>query len=182
MSIKSEVLSPDLALQIRLMQASQTTLDRFFIVAMRRAVDLTYGLIKPNVPRKTGRAAGSLRKGVWGYGMRLMGTVGFYDGEVYYINVVEHGARKHSLVKRKGRGGSQKQRARREETLTRRIEKGLNNKYQAVMINGKWVSIAVHPGFSRRGFMASGYAAARPVVAAEMKKAADQALNAMAVK
>lgn len=181
MSYKLTVESKDIDRQIKLLSMSDKFLDDQFADGMKHAVDVIYREIKPNIPNKTGQAEKEFRKGVFGYGRTLTGAVGWFGQvDAWYINIVEHGARKHSLKPVKG--SSQKGRARREEKLDRQLARGKGPVGSHFMIDGKWVTKAVHTGFSPRGFMAAGLAAVLPRVNAEMKKAADQALEKMTVK
>lgn len=182
MSIKVEVSSPDLDKQIRLLQQSDKFLDRYFAQHMQKSVDLTYDLIYPNIPRgSSGLAAREFSKGIFGFGRTLTGAVGWFSGtRAWYINIVEHGANKHSLLPTKGR--SQKQRQRRAARLEKQLERGKGIKGVHVLMNGQWVTVSVHPGFGGSHFMKQGFEAAKPRVEEEMKKGADAALNAMAVK
>ena len=177
MSIKVDVFSPDLERQISLLQQSQRFLDKHFHLRMKNSVEMTYGIASPKVPHgETGKAAGALRRGVYGFGKSLIGTVGFYDGEVYYINIVEHGAKRHSLV-----GGSKNRSEAARRRLARQEQRG-KLKAAHVFIGNRWVTMTIHPGFSKRGFMAASFSAARPRVEGEMKAGADDALAEMVVR
>jgi hypothetical protein len=179
MSIKVDVLAPDLEKQIHLLRQTDKILDRQFAGAMTRSVENTYRLILPNVPRgRTGKAAGSFRRDVFGYGRTLAGVVGWFGSKVdaWYINIVEHGAKPHSLVK-----GSKNRSKAQQERLTKRISRG-SLKTAHVNVNGRWVSMQVHPGFSQRGFMEKGFSSAQPLVNAEFSRAADAALAEQVVR
>jgi len=138
---------------------------------------MTYNAIEPNIPQRSGKAAGSFRRQVTGFGSRLQGEVGWWGNVgAWYINIVEHGARSHSL-KAKSKQRTRKDRARFEKRVERGTLKGAH-----VLINGRWVTMPVHPGFSKRGFMAAGFSAVKPLVMKAMERAAERSLEEQAVK
>ena len=156
---------------IRFLEQYPKILDKHTFPAMQKAVGVAYNKIQPTIPVRTGAARGAFFKEVLGFGKSLTGVVGFRGGKgaPYHINIVEYGARPHSLVK------SSRQRSRAAfARFERRAEKG-TLRGAHVNINGQWVTIAKHPGFSKRGFMAAGFSAAQPILNSEMQKAADNA-------
>jgi hypothetical protein len=80
------------------------------------------------------------------------------------------------------KGTSSKQRKRRGDSYQKRIEKDKLRStagYSVKLSNG-WITMSekvVHPGFSRRGFMAAGFSASQPIYNAEMQKAVQNAFN-----
>lgn len=178
MSVVYRVISPDVKAQIEKLERADSIFDKHFLGAMRGAVAMTYNAIEANIPRRTGKAAGSIRREVSGFGRQLEGQVGWWGNDVdaWYINIVEHGARSHSLAA-KSKQRTKKARAR----FEKRLERGTLNAAH-VFINGRWVTMKVHPGFSKRGFMAAGYSAIKPLVERDMQQASERALNEQAVK
>jgi hypothetical protein len=179
MSIKVTVVADDVQKQAALLAQTDRILDRHFYQAMIKSVDLTHDLISPNIPRRTGEAAGSFRKGVFGFGRTLAGAVGWFGDlakKTWYVNIVNSGARQHSLVK-----NSKNRSQGAQDRLAKRAERGTLRSAQ-VNINGRWVTMRIHPGFSKRDFMGSGFRAAQPIVNAEMKIAADAALAEQVVR
>lgn len=178
MSITARVISPDLQKQIQLLERSPQILDKHFRVSIDGAVNMTYHAIEANIPNRTGKALGSFRREVFGYASALQGMVGWWGDnvEAWYINIVERGARSHSLVA-KSKQRTKKARAR----FEKRVERGTLQS-APVFINGNWVTMRVHPGFSKRGFMAAGFSAIKPLVIREFERAGERALAEQAVK
>lgn len=178
MSIVVRVVAPELQKQIQLLDKATPIFNKHFSAAFRGAVNMAYYAIEPNIPRRTGKAAGSFRREVRGFGSSFEGEVGWFGGYVkaWYINIVEHGARSHSLVT----GSKQRTKSARKK-FEKRVERGTLGGAH-VFINGNWVTMRVHPGFSKRGFMAAGYSAVKPLVKMEIARAAENALAEQAVK
>lgn len=153
-------------------------LDKYASSAMKRVVSKTASSIKPNIPVRMGASQAAFFNEILGYGATLTGVVGFRGGKgaPYHINIVEHGARPHSLVKR-----SRQRTASAFARFQKRQERG-TLRGAHVLINGTWVTMASHPGFSKRGFMAAGFSAAQPMANAEMQKAVDNAFQEVATK
>lgn len=149
------------------------TLDRAAIGGMKKTVGFAYKFILPRIPVRTGAARGVFFQDVLGFGGSLTGVVGFRGGggAPYHINIVEHGARPHSL-KAKSKSRSEAQRRRFESRVAKGTLKG-----QHINVNGTWVTVAKHPGFSKRGFMAAGFSAAQPIFNKEMQSAVDKAFQ-----
>jgi len=158
---------------VRYLENYPKILDKHTYPGMKKTVDGAHKFIYPRIPIKSGASRGAFFKEVLGFGKTLTGVVGFRGGKgaPYHINIVEHGARSHSLVS-KSRSRSASQRARYEK----RKEKGKLTS-QHFMVNGRWVTKADHPGFSKRGFMAAGFSASQPIFNHEMQAAADAAFN-----
>lgn len=156
-------------------------LDSRIAPGLRHTLKVAKDEIIRRYPNKTGRALEYLDSVVLGYGKSITGVAGFKGGKgaPWYVNIVEHGARKHTLAPtgRKKNSGSVQQRARAESKLNSRLAAGKSIAGTHVFVNGEWRTIAVHPGFSRRGFMAAGFSAALPVYQAEMQKAVQGAFD-----
>lgn len=156
-------------------------LDRNIEPGLKKTLAVAKDMVLRRVPVRTGRAHKYLETAVFGFGSHITGVVG-WPGEKdapWYINIVEYGARKHSLAPtgRRKNSGSVAQRARAEQKLEERMAKGKSLVGTPVFINGEWRTVRVHPGFSKRGFMAAGFSAALPVFQAEMQKAVTTAFN-----
>lgn len=158
---------------VRFLSDYPKKLDKAAIGGMNKTVDFTYKYVLPRIPVRTGAARGAFFKDVLGFGGSLTGVVGFRGGKgaPYHINIVEYGARPHSLVK-----GSKQRTQAAFGRFERRAARGTLTGAH-VNINGQWVTIAKHPGFSKRGFMAAGFSAAQPIFNKEMQAAADKAFQ-----
>lgn len=174
----AEGTQENFAEMVRFLSNYPKKLDKAAIGGMNKTVDFAYKYVLPRIPVRTGAAKGSFFKDVLGFGGTLTGVVGFRGGKgaPYHINIVEHGARSHSL-KSRSRSRTTSQRAR----FERRVERG-TLAGQHVNINGQWVTVAKHPGFSKRGFMAAGFSAAQPIFNREMQAAADKAFQEITTK
>lgn len=161
-------------------------LDSRIAPGLRRTLKVAKDEIMKRYPNKTGRALDYLDSVVLGYGRSITGVAGFKGGKdaPWYVNIVEHGARKHSLAPtgRRKNSGSVQQRARAEKRLEKQLAAGKSIKGTHIFVNGEWRTITIHPGFSRRGFMAAGFAAALPVYEAEMQKAVQGAFDEVTKK
>ena len=160
---------------LRYLEQFPKKLDRALSPGMQRTIGAAYAFILPRIPVRpgSGKARAALEKEILGYGKTITGVVGFPGGKgaPHYINIVEYGARPHSL-KAKSKSRTTAQRARYEK----RLEKGTLTG-QHFMVNGQWVTKANHPGFSKRGFMAAGFSAAKPIFEKEMQIAVENTFN-----
>jgi hypothetical protein len=157
-SIKASIQSPDLQRQIDLLKFYPEVVEKHFRGMLKRNVSALYNLIKPMIPRQTGRAQSKFKKSVAGKGISLTGRVGWWgQGQPWYINVVEHGAEAHPIEPRERNGYLR-------------------------LLNGEFVKRVDHPGFSKRGFIAAGYSALKPMIDADLKQAGDAVTAEMAVK
>jgi hypothetical protein len=158
---------------IRYLERFPKILDKHAAPGMKRIVTLTARQILPHIPLRTGASRNALFSAIYGFGKTLTGVVGFRGGRnaPWYINVVEHGARPHSLVK-----GAKQRSVSAFARFQKRMESGALRGAH-VFIGGQWRTIKSHPGLSRLGFMAAGYSAAQPIFNAEMQTAADAAIQ-----
>jgi len=148
-------------------------LDSHAFPAMKGVVAKAQAYIEPRIPVRTGAAKSAFFGEVLGYGKTLTGVVGFRGGKgaPYHINIIEHGARAHSLVK----GSKQRTRAA-FSRFQKRAERG-SIAGAHVDINGRWVTMTIHPGVASRGFMAAGFQHVKPILNDEMQKAVDAAFS-----
>jgi len=154
MSIKVGVIQdPELQELIFLLNQYPEIANKYFRPALKQAVTVLEGMVRPRIPRATGKAEATFGSKVSGGGLSLYGRagltgrVGWFDyDDPWYINVVEYGAKAHEI-----------------------------NSFAPGL--GKY--IGTHPGFSAVGFMAAGYSAAQPVIEALMDAANDATLQAL---
>jgi len=163
-------------------------LDRKVEPVLRKTIQVAKSSILSSLSSRkfaTGRAYNALEDAILGFGSHITGVVGFPGGKdsPWYINIVEHGARRHSLAptgrrnKYGGTSGSRQQRERREAALEKKLAAGKSLSGQHVFIGGEWRTVRVHPGFSAAGFMAKGFSLAKPVFDEGMQKAVQNAFN-----
>lgn len=158
MSYKVGVLDADLSRQIELLKWFPEVLKKHFVPVFRRDVKALEGRIRPTIPVLSGRAQQTFGSKVTGTGVNVTGRVGWYDkNDPWYPNIVEYGAKPHSLSK--------------------------DNQRIPVFIEGAgWRMMDKHPGFSARGFMAAGYSAMQPMINADMAQANEAVVNDLALK
>lgn len=179
--IKVGVLAPDLDKQIGLLKLYPEILEKHFGPTLKRDVMALAERIRPTVPVLSGKAQRTLSAKVTGKGINLTGNVGWRGKNApWYINIVEHGAIPHPLNKGVSIRGSKKK--------TVLFQKHINNPNRVsaggipVKINGRWVTMESHPGFSKRGFMAAGYSAMQPIINADMAQANEGVVKELAIK
>lgn len=162
-----------LADMLRYLEQHPKKLDAALLPGMQKTISAASAVILPKIPVRTGRARAALEKEILGFGRTITGVVGFKGGKTapWYINIVEYGARPHSL-KAKTKSRTASQRARYEKRLSQNKLAG-----QHFMVNGQWVTKSNHPGFSKRGFMAAGFSAAKPIFDHEMQAAVENTFN-----
>lgn len=113
-------------------------------------------LVLAGVPRRTGKAAGAIRRKVSGAGIAMEGHYGWYGNNMpWYINVVEHGAVAHEIKLRKPGGW--------------------------LHFGSTFTKVVNHPGFAKVGFMAAAYASLQPVMDAELLRANEAVLQELVV-
>jgi len=146
-------------------------LDPHTSTAMKGAVAKAEAFIEPRIPVRTGAAKAVFFGEVLGFGKTLTGVVGFRGGKgaPYHINIVEHGARPHSLVK-----NSRQRTTAAFARFQKRAESG-RLRGAHININGTWVTKTKHPGFASRGFMKAGFEHVKPILNHEMQKAVEDA-------
>ena len=155
--------------------------------ALKRAVNHLSALIKPTIPSPgtygTGRAAKTFGARVVGMGNinKLRGEVGWYDKtDPWYMNIVEHGAKRHFLAPGQSNRGRSKGLAM-HKAITRGAELGVKYVKYPVFIRGVgWRGMDVHPGFGGRFFLKSGYEKGKPLVDQELSAANEQVAKDLA--
>lgn len=156
--------------------------EKHYRPAVKRSIEGLRALITGNIPRgATGRAASTFGAKVTGKGFRIKGQVGWYDkSDPYYPNVLEYGARPHTLNK-----GS-KSRTRREFAAFKAYANNPVTKSMGssggvpVLVKGSWKTIHIHPGMQAMGFMASGYSTYQPIVENDLFMANERILGEFA--
>lgn len=94
--------------------------------AMQASVKPIAAAAKANAPALTGKTRRSIGSRVTGKGTKVTGKIGSFMTE-WYPNVVEHGAKAHTI--NDSEGGTH------------------------VLVKGQWKTITKHPGFEGRFFM-----------------------------
>lgn len=98
MSFKVTIQAPDLTRQIELLKFYPEISEKHFYPAVQGAVRDMGALIRPNIPVRTGTAVSTFKTKVLGRGINIEGRVGWWGkGQTWYINIVEYGARAHSM-------------------------------------------------------------------------------------
>lgn len=145
--------------------------EKHYRPAMSRDVKALESRIGQDVPIMSGRASDTFGSKVSGRGFRISGRVGWYDkGDPYYINIVEHGAKPHSLVK--GTNSRTFLGKRKFESQDRSGSLA----GQPVFIGGEWRTIRKHPGMAPRGFMMAGYQSSQGMIESDMFTANERIL------
>lgn len=158
--IQASITSPDLMRQIDYLKAYPDISDRFYRPVMSTSVKGLASAILPNIPVRTGRARSDFGSKVTGKGIKMTGRVGWYDkGDVWYPNVLEHGAVEHSIVPSKAR------------MLAFEGSSGT-----------VFTAHVRHPGLRPLGFMKSGFDRLKPMIEQLFAGAAEQIVNSMKVK
>lgn len=176
MAYKISLTSSDVDRQINILKYFPEIASARYRPALKRSSDELAAVIRPTIPILTGKAQSTFGSRVSGTKIEsLQAQVGWYDkGDPWYINIVEYGARAHKLEK-----GSSSRSKRAQAALAgpdRKIGRGVH-----VKIGDRWVTMEVHPGFSKRGFMAAGYSAAQPLVNYELAQANEAVVRDLAV-
>lgn len=179
MSIQASISSPDLTRQIEVLKLFPEITARHYRPALDSAVRELEAQIRPNIPVSFGRAKQTFHSQVSGRNIEnLKGQVGWFgsQNDAWYINIVEYGARQHPLKSAQGiRSGSRNAR------FQSALAQGEKFGGQSIYIKGAgWRTMAIHPGFSARGFLAAGYSASQPLVEREMGAAGDKVVAELA--
>lgn len=176
MSIQATINSPDLIAQIAVLKHFPQITARHYIPALKRSTAAVEAVVRPMIPRRTGKAAETFGSKVTGRAIQnLSGRVGWFDkDDPWYINVVEHGARQHPMA-----GGSVRSKSK-FNRFQSALERGESFGGVHVFIGGGWRTMSIHPGFAMRGFLAAGYAATQPIIEREMGAAGDAVVNELA--
>lgn len=136
MSLKAEVLSPDLQKQLELLEQFPDIVDQEYRPAMEHATGVIEARIAPNIP--SARAKAEFGSKVEGKGLGITGVVGFF-GSFWQINILEYGAAAHQIPK--------------------------INPRRPIKLPDGWVMGPIrHPGFGARGFMKAGFSVSQQVV------------------
>lgn len=173
-----KLTSSDVDRQINILQSFPEIATARYRPALKRSADELAAVIRPTIPILTGKAQSTFGSRVSGTKIEsLQAQVGWYDeGDPWYPNIVEYGARAHPLTK-----GSDVRGKGRWKRFEKNLKSGAAGKRgQAVMIKGEWKTIKIHPGFSKRGFMAAGYSAAQPLVNYELAQANEAVVRDLA--
>lgn len=176
--IKVDMTSPDLDRQIELLKLYPEVLEKHFKPVLMSSVKALEARIRPNIPTKSGKAAKSFGSKVTGKGINLTGRVGWYDkNDPWYPNVLEYGARPHPISSGVRTHGF---------TVNTSMERRAANRkfYETgthVKIGNRWVTMKVHPGFSRRGFMLAGFSAMKPIILASLAQANEGVVKDLAL-
>jgi hypothetical protein len=179
--IKVGILAPDLERQMELLKAYPEIVEKHFGPTLKRDVKTLAERIRPTIPVLSGKAQRTFASKVTGKGINLTGTVGWYKkNSPWYINIVEHGAKPHPLNKGVSIRNSNKRTALFNAHISNpnRVRVG----GVPVKIGDRWVTMEAHPGFSKRGFMAAGYAAMGGLINADMAQASEGVVKELAIK
>lgn len=147
----------DLQRQIELLKFYPEIFDKHFYPAMQDAAEIVKKAISPKIPRRSGYIATTLGSKVshskaLGTSARIGYGKRFTDFPAWYIGPLNTGSRPHDF-----------------------------SQARHVLINGKWVTMTHHPGFSGRHFQEAGMAESTPAVNNRMAQAADQVVKELAV-
>lgn len=173
MSIKMQITAPRLDQASKALAQYPEIADKYHRVALRAAVNQIADLVKPLTPELTGTAREEFATRVamenmstsqdksfgaentTGFGTQfLVGRVGWF-GKVksWYIRIVEAGAKPHTIS---------------------------DPEKSHVKIGGEWRSMSEHPGFAARKFFISKENQAKEIAQAEIEKAGQLILAALA--
>jgi len=154
---KIDMTSNDLDKQIALLKFFPEVVEKHFRKLLVTDVSKLWSVIRGQIPKRTGKAMSKFRKSVTVKGINLSGKVGWWgSNQPWYINVVEYGARAHEIKAKPGKW--------------LRLQ------------GGRYVKSVRHPGMSKRGFMAAGFAALKPMIDADMLAAGNAVLKELEVK
>ena len=157
--------------------------EKHYRPTLRRSIDGLRALIATHIPRgATGKAASTFGAKMSGKGFRIKGQVGWYDkADPYYPNVLEYGARPHSLSK----GASIRSKSA-FAAFKSLLSGDFSVKQQGaaggthVLVKGSWKTINIHPGVEAMGFMASGYSTYKPIIENDLFMANERILADLA--
>jgi len=171
MSIKMSMRSTGVDEMMAVLEHFPELAEKHYRPALKRDVSALENRIASNIPIRSGRASDTFGSKISGRGFRMSGKVGWFDkGDPYYINIVEHGAKAHSLVK----GATSRTFFGKRDFERRERSGSLVGK--AVPIGGEWRTIRRHPGMSARGFMLAGYSSVQPMIESDMFQANERIL------
>ena len=167
--IKIDMTTENIDRQVLLLQEYPEIARRHFLPAVKRATLILSAYIRPTIPSPgrfgTGRARSDFQTKVTGTTIQnIQGRVGF--SKAWWMNVVEHGARRHPLQAKstiRTRSGA---------NAFSVYERQYGQFKTPVLIKGVgWRKMAIHPGFGGRHFMQAGADRGAPQVTAELAKA-----------
>lgn len=182
MAIQATINSPDLNAQIEILKHFPQITAKHYVPALKTSVAAIAAVVRPLIPRRTGRSAQTFGTKVSGRSIQnLAGRVGWFDkDDPWQINIVEYGAKRHFIAPK----SSNRTRGRRlaaYQAMDSAKELGINFLAWPVFIQGVgWRRMDIHPGFAARGFLAAGYAATKPIVEREMGAAGEKVVNELA--
>lgn len=169
--IKVDMSANELDRQIELLKVYPEILEKHFVPVLKRDVKLLEARIKPTIPVLSGKAQRAFGSKVTGKGVNLTGRVGWYDKkDPWYPNVLEYGAKAHPLSK----GSSI--RSKKAASIS-----GGSMSGTPVKIGDRWVTMKIHPGFSARGFMKTGYESMEPLINADLAQANEGVVKDLAL-
>ncbi len=178
MSIKIDLTASDVDKQMEVLKHFPELAEKHYRPVVTRDAAALRASIQPQIPIRSGRAAKTFGSKVTGRGFSLKGQVGWYDkSDPWYINIVEYGARPHPLSS----GASI--RSKKKFSLFQKYANDPNRIRMGgtpVNVNGNWVTIEIHPGFSARGFMAAGYSAMQPIIENDLAMANERIIADLA--
>ena len=180
--IKIGMTSKGVNEQIAVLEHFPDLAEKHYRPVVSRDVKTLQSRIRPDIPRMSGRAASTFGSKVTGKGFRIKGQVGWYDkSDPWYPNVLEYGARPHSLSK----GSSV-----RSKSAFSAFKSLITGDFSAqqkgalgsthVLIKGAWKTIKRHPGMSARGFMMAGYSSIQPIIEADLAQANERIIADLA--
>ena len=164
MSFGLRVHAADVDWQIRYLKLFPELSDKHFRPAMRKAVANLGNRIESDVPLgASGKARSTFKMTVSGKGLSLKGRVGWwYASDPWYVNVLEYGAKPHS-IQPKGKSGA----------------KMLRFNAGGATI---FTRVVLHPGFPAMHFMRRAETTTRPSNDQEFERARDRVVNDLTVK
>jgi hypothetical protein len=153
MAIKMDMTSVDLDKQIGLLKHFPQIMEKHFRHVLQKDVKLLADRIRPSIPVRSGKAVSKFKNRVTGKGVKLQGQVGWF-----------------------GKGKN-------EPWYVNVLEHGAKpHKMGYVPALGVSFTKRPHPGISKRGFMAAGFSAIRPIIFADMAKASENVVRDLEVK
>ncbi len=175
MPIKMDMTADDVDKQIELLKFYPEVVAKHYKPALSRIVLKGESYIRPNIPvGVSGTLSDRFRSKVSGRAIHtLKAQIGWFgDKDAWYGQIVESGAKGHTIEPRGAR--ISKKRAAGGGGATKSLR----------WMDGDFVfsKRADHPGFSGRGFMAAGFAKLEPIATPELQAAGDAILREMEVK
>lgn len=174
------VQSPDVTRYIDLLKQFPNLVRKYYQPALKRSTKSLETVIKPTIPVLSGRARDEFGSKVSGTTITSMkGQVGWYDkNDPWYMNIVESGAKAHPLTS----GSTARTRKGRNQFERDSASGSLGGQPVFVQSAGGWRTMKSHPGFSKRGFMAAGYSAVKPIVDQELFNANEGIVRELALR